>query len=46
MTVPVQIRFGSNQIKCYGKQGTDSELLRCRTNKEARTITVINAVTF
>lgn len=46
LTLPPQIRFGSNQVKCYGAQGTDSELLKCDTNIRNRTVTVTNAVTY
>ena len=46
LKLPVQLRFGSNEIKCFGETGTDSDVVNCVTDVTARTITITNAVTF
>lgn len=38
--------FGSNQIKCYGLAGTDTEEVTCKTNTKKKQITITDAVTF
>lgn len=44
--LPTQIRLGSNIIKCFGVQGTDTDVLACTTDVSTKTIKITNAVTY
>ena len=30
--LPAEVSLGSNTVKCYGVQGTDSPVLKCNTD--------------
>ena len=46
LKVPLDVTMPSEAIKCYGQQGTDVTDLKCTTDIAARTVTVLNAVTY
>lgn len=49
LTLPKQIDFSQNAVKCYGLAGTDNDQygqLKCEIDKTKRTITIKNFVEF
>ena len=46
VTLPPEILFGSNKVKCWGAAGTDSVTLNCTTDTVKKTITINDAFAY